>query len=265
MTQGGEEAAYAPDEQVQGVPEDDPQRLRAADASGTLAVGAAEGLPGPLLHIDEDLKRTLAERDITGIYHALQQAGVSQRAIARLTGQHQSEVNEILRGRRVAKYDTLVRIADGLGFHRGLMGLAYVDPEVEGAQERLEEEVAAAVRAARDAPVATARPESAPARSTCRVAWISPDGRGETYAALVGGAWTGLEVSILCRSMGMSTAEFAGHIGVSARKVRDWSVHPSAKPDNASQGLLNSCLRLAPREAQQRFAAELNPEMQAHP
>jgi tetratricopeptide (TPR) repeat protein len=42
-----------------------------------------------------------------------------------MTGQSQSEVSEILKGRQVMAYDVLARIADGLGVPRGYMGLAY--------------------------------------------------------------------------------------------------------------------------------------------
>ena len=42
-----------------------------------------------------------------------------------MTGQSQSEVSEILKGRQVMAYDVLTRIADGLGVPRGYMGLAY--------------------------------------------------------------------------------------------------------------------------------------------
>lgn len=47
----------------------------------------------------------------------------SQRQIAQLTGQSQSEVSEILKGRRVMAYVVLVRIAEGLGVPRAWMGL----------------------------------------------------------------------------------------------------------------------------------------------
>ena len=50
---------------------------------------------------------------------------MSQRVIASLTGQAQSEVSEILGGRRVLSYDLLLRIADGFGIPRGRMGLAF--------------------------------------------------------------------------------------------------------------------------------------------
>ncbi len=48
---------------------------------------------------------------------------MSQRQIANLTGQSQSEVCEILKGRRVQAYDLLLRIATGLGIPREAMGL----------------------------------------------------------------------------------------------------------------------------------------------
>jgi transcriptional regulator with XRE-family HTH domain len=47
------------------------------------------------------------------LYHVLKDAGVTQRQIAALTGQSQSEVSEIPSGRKVLAYDVLVRIADG--------------------------------------------------------------------------------------------------------------------------------------------------------
>jgi transcriptional regulator with XRE-family HTH domain len=70
----------------------------------------------------------LAVRDVAAVYRLLQKHGVSQRQIAALTGQSQSEISEILGGRKVIAYDLLVRIAEGLGVDRGLMGLAHVDP-----------------------------------------------------------------------------------------------------------------------------------------
>ena len=48
-----------------------------------------------------DMRAALAERDIAAVYRILQQCGVSQRRIATLTGQSQSEISEILAGRRV--------------------------------------------------------------------------------------------------------------------------------------------------------------------
>lgn len=84
--------------------------------------------------------RALAERDVTVIYRLLKEAGVSQRQIARLTGQSPSEVSEILKGRQVMGYDVLVRIAEGLGVPRAWMGLAY-DEGAESANPAVGEEV----------------------------------------------------------------------------------------------------------------------------
>ncbi len=63
-------------------------------------------------------------RDIGAVYRLLIDHGVTQRQIADLVGQTQSEVCEILTGRKVQAYDPLVRIAAGLGVPRGWMGLA---------------------------------------------------------------------------------------------------------------------------------------------
>ncbi|MDG4768546.1 helix-turn-helix transcriptional regulator [Solwaraspora sp. WMMD406] len=79
-----------------------------------------------------DMRRALAARDLKTVYERLQRVGVSQRQIARLTGQSASEIYEVLRGRRVMAHDLLIRIADGLGVPRGYMGLAY-DESTEAA------------------------------------------------------------------------------------------------------------------------------------
>ena len=72
------------------------------------------------------VREILAARNVPAIYKLLQHQGVSQRRIAALTGQSQSEVSEILaEQRQVMAYDVLVRIADGLSIPRGYMGLAY--------------------------------------------------------------------------------------------------------------------------------------------
>lgn len=72
-----------------------------------------------------EMRNALAAREISTVYRLLRKAGVSQRQIAAMTGQSQSEVSEILKGRQVMAYDVLARIADGLGVPRGYMGLAY--------------------------------------------------------------------------------------------------------------------------------------------
>ncbi|MCA1675973.1 MAG: helix-turn-helix domain-containing protein, partial [Actinobacteria bacterium] len=71
------------------------------------------------------MRPVLGTRDITTLYQVLTKAGLSQHRIAKLTGQAQSEVCEILKGRRVIAYDVHRRIAEGLGIPPGRMGLAY--------------------------------------------------------------------------------------------------------------------------------------------
>ena len=79
----------------------------------------------PALYRQDDVRRVLAEHDIAALYLTLKDAGLTQRQIAELTGQSQSEVSEILDGRKVASYDLLVRIAKGLSIPRELMGLSF--------------------------------------------------------------------------------------------------------------------------------------------
>jgi len=81
----------------------------------------------PMLWRRADMRAALAARDIAAVFKLLQRVGVSQRRIAALTGQSQSEISEILSGRHVVSYDVLARIADGLGVPRGHLGLAYDD------------------------------------------------------------------------------------------------------------------------------------------
>jgi len=76
-----------------------------------------------------EVRPVLAAHDIAALYRLLKDEGVTQRTIAALTGQSQSEISEILKGRRVLSYDLLVRIADGLGIPRELMGLSWCGPE----------------------------------------------------------------------------------------------------------------------------------------
>jgi transcriptional regulator with XRE-family HTH domain len=76
---------------------------------------------------EPEMKRALADHDISSVYRLLRRVGISQRQIAALTGQSQSEVSEILKGRQVMAYDVLARISNGLGIPRGYMGLAFAD------------------------------------------------------------------------------------------------------------------------------------------
>jgi plasmid maintenance system antidote protein VapI len=85
------------------------------------------------------LRKALAEHDLATVFRVLRRYGVSQRKLAAITDQSQSEISEIVGGRRVRSYDVLARIAEGFGIPRGWMGLAYdqeqdMEPEMPGPQ-----------------------------------------------------------------------------------------------------------------------------------
>jgi len=82
-------------------------RIAAILAGTTPAAGSEKPMPpiDPRLYDRPDVRPILAEHDIAGLYRALNDAGVPQRRIAELTGQSQSEISEILQGRRVLAYD----------------------------------------------------------------------------------------------------------------------------------------------------------------
>jgi transcriptional regulator with XRE-family HTH domain len=89
------------------------------------SIGPGDSIVTPDVWDGREMREALANRNISEIYRQLRRVGVSQRQIAAATGQSQSEVSEILKGRQVMAYDVLARIADGLGVPRGYMGLAY--------------------------------------------------------------------------------------------------------------------------------------------
>ena len=74
----------------------------------------------------DEMRQACARRDVASVYRILNAAGVSQRRLAAVTGQAQSDISEIMRrGRIVSHVDVLERIADGLGTPRGWWGLAH--------------------------------------------------------------------------------------------------------------------------------------------
>ncbi|MGH3980972.1 MAG: helix-turn-helix domain-containing protein [Pseudonocardiaceae bacterium] len=83
----------------------------------------------PALFEPPEMLAALAVQDIGSVYRRLTEAGISQRQLARRTGQSQSEVCGILQGRKVRMHDVLVRICDGLGVPRWLMGLSHYGPD----------------------------------------------------------------------------------------------------------------------------------------
>lgn len=90
-------------------------------------------LPGidPELLALPGLRAALADHDVALVYKILTRRGTTQRQIAALTGQSQSEISEILKGRQVQAYNVLVRICTGLGILRGAMGLSFDEYAVD--------------------------------------------------------------------------------------------------------------------------------------
>ncbi|HEX2299141.1 MAG TPA: helix-turn-helix domain-containing protein [Pseudonocardiaceae bacterium] len=83
----------------------------------------------PELYQRDDLRAALARHDFATVYRALvDEEGLSQRRIATLTGQAQSDVSDILGGRHVHTYSVLRRIVTGLGIPPELAGLSTHDP-----------------------------------------------------------------------------------------------------------------------------------------
>lgn len=84
----------------------------------------------PELWRREDMRAALWARDIGTVYRLILEAtGMSQHRLAALVGQAQSEVSEILKGRRVKDIMVLERIADRLGIPRELMSLSAYSPD----------------------------------------------------------------------------------------------------------------------------------------
>ena len=232
--------------------------------------------PGGLANVAEvwaapDLAEALASRDVAAIYRFLQGEGVSQRRIASLIGQSQSEVSEILGGRVVMSYPVLERIAVGLGIPRGLMGLAYDGGAGEGLSS---------APLSRPAPVIVTEPgqqtnlwchvfftpsvfDAQKAVSVCAVLRASL--RRQTDGVVTAmGRWTGLECRALRVAMRMDFRRFAGRLGVSSRVVCRWEAGGiDVCPRAESQALLDTCLRLASRDAQQRFTVTLEALLEA--
>ncbi|MGQ0776326.1 MAG: helix-turn-helix domain-containing protein [Pseudonocardiales bacterium] len=84
----------------------------------------------PEFYNRDDVRRVVVALDIGALYRILGEVGISQRQIAALTGQSQSEVSDIVAGRRkVENHQLLKRIAKGLGIPRERMGLSWWGPD----------------------------------------------------------------------------------------------------------------------------------------
>ena len=95
--------------------------------NGRTRLPGPEPIPADLLR-DSALRAAFAQRDIGTVYVKLGHRGVSQRRIAALTGQSQSEISEIISGRQVTSVALLERIADALGVPRAWLGLGKGTP-----------------------------------------------------------------------------------------------------------------------------------------
>ncbi|MGH4014077.1 MAG: helix-turn-helix domain-containing protein [Pseudonocardiaceae bacterium] len=103
---------------------DRPQETKADTSSGTHTLR----IP-PQWYARPELAPVLIGHDVGALYRALTETGLSQYGIARLTRQTQSEVSEILKGRRVMAYEVLARVADGLAVPPERMGLSWWGPD----------------------------------------------------------------------------------------------------------------------------------------
>jgi transcriptional regulator with XRE-family HTH domain len=106
-------------------------------------VSAPVGPLDPALLDRADVRAAFEARDVGAVYRLLGKAGVTQRQIAQLTNQSQSEVSAIVQGRQVRDVGVLERIADGLGVPRAWMRLGYgeEEPGALSAQEEMDEDV----------------------------------------------------------------------------------------------------------------------------
>ncbi|MGH3763621.1 MAG: helix-turn-helix domain-containing protein [Pseudonocardiaceae bacterium] len=79
-----------------------------------------------MLNLDDpDTRQALATHDIRRVFRLVLDAGLTHRELAVLVRMSQSEVSEILKGRRVMAYDVLERVCEALQVPREHMGLAY--------------------------------------------------------------------------------------------------------------------------------------------
>jgi transcriptional regulator with XRE-family HTH domain len=95
-----------------------------------------------MIELTPEMYRACVARDITALFHALVKAGMSQSHLAERVKMNPSEISEIMSGRRVSAYPVLLRVTDGLGIERGIMGLAYTgDSEPESGEPEVDEDV----------------------------------------------------------------------------------------------------------------------------
>ncbi|MGQ0773060.1 MAG: helix-turn-helix domain-containing protein [Pseudonocardiales bacterium] len=100
-------------------------------SAGAPSAGKPVPAIDPAQYARPEVRRLLAALDIGGLYRVLGQGrGLTQREIARRTGQSQSEVSDIVSGRRrVQNYHVLRRIVGGLEIPPESMGLSWWGPD----------------------------------------------------------------------------------------------------------------------------------------
>jgi transcriptional regulator with XRE-family HTH domain len=167
----------------------------------------------PWVWCDEEVLAALGQRDIAQVYVCLGRLGMSQRAIATRAGQGQSEVSEVLAGRKIIAYAVLARIADGLGVPRGFMGLAYAGPSST-------ESHAATSAGMVVPPPLPARPAEQVEIHTIAVEQCVRCGDSRPAPVT---QWSRREILALMRALRMSVREFARYIGVTDRIVSKWT------------------------------------------
>jgi|GEM_PF-5127132 len=257
------------------LPASPPERVvSVAPAGGALGLSGAEpgAIPGsplpPELMKDADFLEILRRRDIGGLYRELNSRGHSRRVIAGWVGGGKSEISSIIANRVVRLYDTLARIADRLRIPPGLMGLGYVDLDLEGIAARdsslytdFTEATTRQFQAASLARIAEATP---PPQTLARVVPVDHQGRSiqwrsseqgssDVYPVMVGGAWTADQIRELRYAMRRSTEEFAARLHTKPRTVSTWELGTVTQPRAASQAALDNCLRLLEPDARVRF------------
>jgi transcriptional regulator with XRE-family HTH domain len=223
--------------------------------------------------------QVIASGDIAAVYRLLQQVGISQRRIAASTGQSQSEISEILRGRRVRDIRVLTRIVGALDLPRQAFGLAPtpVDADAEDgphrgdpASDQIEAAatVALPVRCRCGGPVEADQPLE-PGPSIDEIPGSVPQAdipagppsplievlAQDASRRLTVALWTGVEVRMLRLARRMSVRGFADHLGVSDRMVSKWeAIGRPMTPNPVNQEALDTSLNMATLDQRARFA-----------